>query len=328
MDLLPRGGGRAPRRLPVRAAARGQRPAHERAGPRAGPRDPRRNAAPQPARACRLELVRNRLHALLARRPLHLQLPAPAGPRGAVPVARRRGVPARVPRARCRPRAPRTPPRARRRPRQRDRRGDHDRRPCAPVVDLADGPVPPRRHALDSRPLRVRRVPARRRAAARGRGAARARRRPATAGVPPDLREHHLPARDGLRVRADDPARDLRPSALARRRLDRLLPALGRRGVAPLDVGDRRAGRQARGGAHPLPARAADGGVPDRSDDRDGPRSVGRRLRLRRRARRVDHAVRARDPAHGGADAPAGALARARAHAERLRHRSGRGHEP
>ena len=74
------------------------------------------------------------------------------------------------------------------------------------------------------------------------------RQRPPSAGLQPADRKHRLPAGDGLRLRGDDARQHVRPSALARRRLDRLPAAMGRGRVAPFDG---RAGGADQGTARP-----------------------------------------------------------------------------
>ena len=119
---------------------------------------------------------------------------------------------------------------------------------------------------------RLGRVSDRRRDPDRRRRAARARRGPPRAGVLPADREHRAAARHRLRLRAADAARPLRPPALARRRMDRLLPPLGRGRAASVDGPARPAGARPRGRAQPLPAGPADVRVARRARDRDRPR--------------------------------------------------------
>ena len=184
-------------------------------------------------------------------------LPDRAPPRGAVPVAWRRRVSGGLPGPHRRgPHSPAAPQPAHR-SRQRDRRRDPDGWARAAVVGLADRAVRPRPLALDGRPARLRGVSAGRRAAARRRREARPGRRAAAPVLPPDERQHHLPAGHRLRLRPDAAPGDLRPPALARRGLDRLLPALGRRRAPPHDVGARSARGAIRRGAHSLPSRPA-----------------------------------------------------------------------
>ena len=82
---------------------------------------------------------------------------------------------------------------------------------------------------------------------------------------------------------------------------------------ASVDGAPRPAGARSRGGAHPLRLALLTCASLVGSADRDRPRSPHRRRRLPRRASRLDHTLRARRRAHGGARAPAGTLARARA---------------
>ncbi len=179
------------------------------------------------------------------------------------------------------------------------------------------------------RQARVGRLPARRRDPARRRRPPGARRRPPRARVLPAHGSIVAAARHRLRLRPADAARRLRPPALARRRLDRLLPAVGRRRRC---IRRWRALDQPRPGARssltPLPARPAHLRVADGPADRHRPRSSRRRPRLHRRPRRVDHPVRARRRSHGRARPPAGPLARARARAQRRGRRARRRHDP
>ena len=114
---------------------------------------------------------------------------------------------------------------------------------------------------------RLGRLPAGRRPAARRGGPARARRRPPQPAFYLLSSSIVAAADHRLRLRPDDPARQLRPPVLARRRLDRLLPAVGRRRAASVDA---RAGRPEPGEPRltPLPPGPAHWRVADRSGDR------------------------------------------------------------
>ena len=268
--------------------------------------------------------ARRRLRAVLARRSLHVQLPAPARRRGPVPFAGGRVLRRHVPgddggAAAAGPAAQRRvgSQRAGGRP-------DPDRRPLAPGVDRADGAVPAPGRPVGAGEDRVGRLPGRRRDPDRGHRAARARRRPARAGVPPAHREHGAAPRHGLHLRAADAARAVRPPALAGRRMDRVLPPLGRRRPASLDGPARPARTRPGDRAQPLPARHAHVRVARRPRDRDHARPQRRRSRLHRGAGGVDHPVRTRGRPDGGARPPAGPLARARAPAQRRRSRARR----
>ena len=130
--------------------------------------------------------------------------------------------------------------------------------------------------------------------------------------------EHRAAAGDGLRLRRAHAARRLRPPALARRRLDRLLPAVGRGRAAPVD------------GARSSSPAAARESVLTRFRLALLTLRVARRARLRASShdlQRGDYdmaVVTAASialfglvvAAHGRPRAPAGALARARADAE------------
>ena len=127
---------------------------------------------------------------------------------------------------------------------RRHRRPDPHRRPVAALLGRADRALRPRRHAVARRQVGVGRLPARRRAAARRGHPARARRRAPRARVLPRQLEHRAAAGDRLRLRRPHPARRLRPPAVARPRLARLLPAVGRGRPASVD-GAHRAARAA-----------------------------------------------------------------------------------
>ena len=129
--------------------------------------------------------ARRGLGAVLARRPLHVQLPAPARRGGPVPVAGRRALRRDVPGDDGRPAAARPAAQRRPRPQRADRRPDPHRRPLAAVVDRADGAVPPPGRPVAARQDRLGRVPGRRRDPDRRRRPPGARRRPAGAGVLP-----------------------------------------------------------------------------------------------------------------------------------------------
>ena len=177
----------------------------------------------------------DRVPALLARRPLHVQLSAPDRRRGAVPVARGRGLRARLPGPDDGAADPRPAPQPGARPRRGDRLADHDARPRADLVDRADPAVAARRGALDGRQARLDRLPDRRHPAARRRDPARRRLRHAPAGVLPARLEHRRAARDRLRLRPRHARGRLRRPGLARHRLGQLLPPVGRGRAAPVD---------------------------------------------------------------------------------------------
>ena len=251
--------------------------------------DPRRHPDAPAGAQRRLALFAARVRAVLARRPLHLQLPAAAR------------------RARCRSRRSATaptwlvypalmagllilaaPPHAARRPRQRDRRGDHDGRPRAAVVDLADRP---RTSTIDSLSTagraRLGRLSARRRPAARRwRCGSRS---TAASGAP----AFHLMSASIICLLVTDFVYGL---MILHGTYDHQLwldagwigfyLLWGAAALHPSMSRHRPAGREARRGAHPLPPRAADRRLAHRARDRDRARPACRRLRLRCRARR------------------------------------------
>ena len=222
--------------LRLRAAVRRLRAGHERARPLAGHRDPRR-AADLPAAVARaVDLVRDRLRALLPRRRLHLQLPAAPGQGGAVPVPRRRLLRRGLPGAHGRPVHARPAPEPAFRPRRRHRLADHHARPVAAVVGVPDRPVPARHRAHADRQGLLDRLPVRRHPAARGGDPPRRRHGQAADVVLPARLERRRPAGHGLRLRPRAAQRHVRQRRAARRRLDQLLPAVGRCGPAPDDA--------------------------------------------------------------------------------------------
>ena len=190
-------------------------------------------------------------------------------------------------------------------------------------------------------------VPARRRRCRRSRSSSRSPTRSATSCCSPRRsasrstrgrrepafylldREHRRAARHRLRLRRSlTLARRLRRPALARRRLDRLLPALGRRRPAPVD---------ARASSSPPPTATRGSPVPARAADR-ARRSIAPAVELVHDIesgdidvsyrRGVGRPVRARRRPHGRPRPPAGALRRPRAGAQRRRRRARRRDEP
>ena len=165
---------------------------------------------------------------------------------------------------------------------------------------------------------RLDRLPDRRHPAAGRRDPARRRLGHAPARVLPARREHRRAARHRLRLRPRHARRRLRRPGLARRRLDQLLPAVGRRRAAPVDARPRAGRARPRAAADAAAARDAHLRLADRAGHRallqvvDGDVDlfvviVGRPIILFGLV--VD--------AHGRPRAPAGALRRARAHPQR-----------
>ena len=228
--------GAAVRGLRVGAPVRRQRAGLQPARALAGGRDRHRRAPARRRLGRPVALVRDRVPAVLARRPLHLQLSAPDRRGGAVPVARGRGVRARLPRPDDGAADPRAAAQPGARPRRRDRLADHHARPRAGLVDRADPAVPARRRALDGGQARLDRLPDRRHPAARGGDPARPSTR-ARAGRRSTCwsLEHRGAARHRLRLRPGHPRGRLRRPGVARRRLAQLLPAVGRGGAPPVD---------------------------------------------------------------------------------------------
>ena len=139
---------------------------------------------------------------------------------------------------------------------------------------------------------------------------------------------HRGAARHRLRLRRGDAARRLSRPGHPRHRLDQLLPAVGRRGSAPVDAPARAAGARPRPApdlAAPHPAHRR---VAHRADRRGDAGAAPRQPRPARHHRRLGGALRPRRAAHGRPRAPAGALRRPRAHAERGRRVAGGRHRP
>ena len=135
----------AVRALRLGAAVRGERARLQPPRPLARHRDHRRHPPPSARVARTVDLVRRRHDALLARRPLHLQLPAPLRRRRPLPVARRRRLRRRLPGADGRPVDAHPPAQPGERPRGRHRLADHDARPGAALLGRPDRAVPARR---------------------------------------------------------------------------------------------------------------------------------------------------------------------------------------
>ena len=287
MAGLPGRRGAHLRALRLRAPVRRERPGLQPARALAGDRHPRGRPALPPRVPQSVALVRARLPALLGGRPLHVQLPAAVPPRGAVPLDRGRGVPGRLPGAHGRPADPRPPAQPGARPRRPDRLADHHARARADLVGRADPADAARRRARDRRKAGLDRLSRRRHPAARGGDQTRRRHGRAPSGVLPAGPEHRRPARDRLRLRPRHPRGRVRRPGVARRRLDQLLLAVGRRGAPPLD-GRARAGRaRSRRAPHPAAAGAAGLRLAHRAGDgvAAGHRQCGRPAGGQRRPR-------------------------------------------
>ena len=122
------------------------------------------------------------------------------------------------------------------RSRRRHRLADHDAGPGAAVLGRADRALPARRDDDGDGQARLDRLPARRHPAAGRRDPPRRRHRQAPAGLLPAGLGDRGAAGHRLRLRRRDPQRHLSRPGGPRRRLDQLLPALGRRRPAPLDA--------------------------------------------------------------------------------------------
>ncbi len=246
----------------------------------------------------------------MARRRLHVQLPATAAHVGPVPVDRRRRIPDRLPGPDGRSAAARAASQPRARRHRDDRLADHDARTGARLLDRADRAVRPRQHDVVAAQARLDRVSGRRHHPARGRDPAGRRHRQAPAGLLPAGAQHQHAAGDRLRLWRRDARQRLPPPADPRHRLDRLLPVLGRRGPAPVDARARRASARPRAAADAAAPRAAD----RRRADRAGDRAVSRDSALRHRPGRhglgLGGPVRARGRPDGRARPGARALHR------------------
>ena len=231
--------------------------------------------------------VRARARAVLARRPLHVQLSALVQRGRPLPIAGRRDLSGGLPGTDGRAAAARPTPQPRARPSRDDRFAGDDARAGARFLARADRAIRARPHAVAGAKARFDRVPARRHPSARRGNPARGRHRQAPRGALPARAEHRDAARDGLRLRRADARQRVQPSGDPRRRLDLLLPVLGRRGPASVDAGARRAGR--RPGAETAadapcaldlrgPRRADDGDRPADPRDRHGHGPSDRRL--------------------------------------------------
>ena len=133
---------------------------------------------------------------------------------------------------------------------------------------------------------------------------------------------------DRLRLRPRHPRGRLRRPGLARRRLDQLLPAVGRGGAASLDGRARARCPGPRCAPHAAAPRAAGLRVADGAGDgaAAGHRQRGRPARGQRDASIILFGLVV--DAHGRPRPPAGALRRARADPQRRGRRPGRRHQP
>ena len=265
--MVPRGGRGHGRALSRRADERRARVQRHRGVLGGGGH--RGRAPVSPPRARRLVRHRARPVALRRRRRPRVQLRAPVRRRAAVPVDRRPALPRDVPAARRGPAgaAAAEPPGPR--PRRPPRRAHHHGGGGDGLLGLPHGPVRPRRDAVGRRAGDVARVPGRGRPPPRrrsGAGAApRSRAERGDAG-----REPPGAPRDRRRLRLAAPARRLRDGRPARRGLDHVLRAGRRRGTAPVDARDLRAGGVdvavgLSGRAHARAPRVAGGDEPHRA---------------------------------------------------------------
>ena len=325
---LPRRGRAADGALRVGAALRGQRTGLQPARPLARRGDRRRRAPLQARLARAVALVRRRDAAVLARRPLHLQLPAALRRRRPVPVAGRRRLRRRLPGPHGGPAHAHPPAQPGERPRGRHRLADHDAGPGPALVGRPHRAVPARRDDDADGQAGLGRLSAGRHPPAGRRHPPRGRHRQAPAGLlPAGLRDRGA-ARHRLRLRRGDAARRLSRPGHPRHRLDQLLPALGRGGPAPVDASARAAGARPRPAPDVAAPDPADRGVAHRAGRRGDAGAAPGQPRSARHHRRLGGALRPRRAAHGRARAPAGALRRPRAHAERSGRLAGGRHRP
>ena len=199
----------AVRALRLGAALRGQRTGLQ--PPRALARrgDHRRHPPLQAGVARAVDLVRGRDDAVLARRPLHLQLPAALRRRRPVPVAGRRRLRGRLPGAHGRPADAHPPAQPGERSRGRHRLADHDAGPRAAVVGRAHRALPARRDDDADGQAGLDRLPARRHPAPGRRHPPRRRHGQAPAGLLPAGLGDRGAAGHRLRLRRRDPQRRL-----------------------------------------------------------------------------------------------------------------------
>ncbi len=261
------------------------------------------------------------------RRRLHLQLPSADPSRGAVPVDRRRHLPGPLPGAVRGHAADRTAPQPEPGAGHADRLADPDHRPGRDLVGGADLALRARHLAGTAGQARLDRLPDDGHPAARGRPAAGGGRGTARAELLPAGDLDRLAAGNRLRLQPVHPAWDIQRPVVAGRRLDRVLPVLGRGRPASLDALSRGACARARGEALALAADGADGRLADRARH---PGAGGRRSRHRhaRHDRLFQQPLPAGRRPHGGTCTPAGALRGARARAARSRPGAGRRHRP
>ena len=315
MDLVPGRHRPALGSLSVFAGAFGQRPADQLPRPDRGPCDRRGNPDEQTRRQGRVVAVRCWPVPLLERRPLHVQLSQATGSRRRFSLDRRRALPLRVPRVDGRPAHPHQTAKPAPRPRRTDRCTDPDDRHRPALLGLPDCTERPSREPLAARERSVGRLPARRRPAARRRHSPCRRRRQALAGVLAPRQQHRLPAGDGLRLQLRAPERHLQPPADLRRRLDLLLPPLGRGCSASVHALPRGAGCGFADATDAAPAHPARRRVPDSPGDPACP--VPRQPRLARSHRRLRGPLPTGRREDGRAGPAGGARGLARARSER-----------
>ena len=222
-----------------------------------------------------------------------LQLPGAVRRGAAVSLNRRSRLPRGVSGHRCRGAAPDQTPQPGAGLGELSRRDHRHNRLGAAVVGLPDGALRSRPRAPPRNEAGFDRIPPGRHPDTRGRRADGRRRGTAQRRVLHGDRRDRRRAGDRLGLRLDSAARQLPPRRGARRRLDRLLPAVGSRRAASFDD-DRFGGRGTEGHAHP------------RADPRDRRRSAGcagdrgrqgvgsRRIRRSRRRLRGDCPLRSR----------------------------------
>ena len=262
---------------------------------------------------------------VLRRRPLHVQLSEALRCRSRVPVARRRHLPDRLSGAGRGPARSREAAQPARRPRRRDRLAHPHGRHRAALLGLPRCAEHPPVGAHPAREGRVRRLPPRRHPASGRRDSPCGRHGEARARLLSPRREHRLAARRRLCLHLRAAHGCLRSPAELRRRLDRLLPAMGRGRAPPLDAYARGAGARLADAAHSASARPSRRCMPDRA--RHPRLAIVRRHRQARADLGFGRALPARGHAHGGPRAPGGAggLARTVAQGSRGRSRRRRG---
>jgi hypothetical protein len=220
-------------RVPGRAAQ--IRPGLQRDRRKRSHRDHRGGLDAPPAEPAGVVPDRARPGAVRHGRRARLQLPRAVRHPAAVPVDRGPGLSGGLPSHDRRAAAADPPTQPRTRLGQPDRCGGRDDRPRTAVVGLPDRALHARCVAVHADEAGFDRLPARRHPVPRSGCADGGRCGPAQSGLLPDDLRYRRRAVNRLDLWLDRAPRHLPPGRSARRRMDRLLHPLGRRGAAPLD---------------------------------------------------------------------------------------------